>query len=160
MTPRTWAWMLLIGLAISGLAVAAFDDPGARTNADRAYDLASDYACPVCDGQSVAESDVSSAREIRRAIRSLVDEGRSDDEIRLFLVNRYPDIDLNPAGTGVTALVWIVPVAVVVVGAAGLIAVFRSSLRRSGAASDDDVALVSRYRTDDDADTTPGPGDG
>jgi cytochrome c-type biogenesis protein CcmH len=143
MNRRSWTWALVLGIGVGALVVAAIDEGGARTNADRAYDLANDYACPVCAGQSVAESDVSIAREIRREIRTQVDEGRSDDQIRIFLVSSYPDIDLNPSGSGVTALVWIVPVAALVIGAAALGAAFSQWSSRGEAADDEDSALVA-----------------
>jgi cytochrome c-type biogenesis protein CcmH len=143
MSRRSWLWALVIGVGVGALVVASVDDGPARTNADRAYGIANDYACPVCDGQSVAESDVSIAREIRREIRSQVDEGRSDEQIRDFLVGSYPDIDLNPAGTGITALVWIVPVAALVVGAAALAAAFRHWSVLGERADAEDTSLVA-----------------
>jgi cytochrome c-type biogenesis protein CcmH len=150
MTRRSWLWALALGIGVGALLVAAVDDGAARTNADRAYDLANDYACPVCDGQSVAESDVSIAREIRREIRTQVDDGRSDGQIRDFLVSSYPDIDLNPSGTGVTALVWIVPVAALVVGAAALAAAFRHWSTLGDTADEGDIALVAETIADRD----------
>ena len=73
------AW-LAVALAIAGaLAIAVAADRPALTNADRVRQLAEDFACPVCAGQSLAESDVSVARTIRATISVLVDDGVGDD---------------------------------------------------------------------------------
>ena len=82
MTRRLASWLAVAALGLSMLVFAAVDEGPPLSNADRAYSLAQDFACPVCQGQSVAESDVVVARNIRREIRVWVDEGRSDAFIR------------------------------------------------------------------------------
>lgn len=152
---RTVAWILVVGVAAGALAVAAFDSGEPRTNAERAYAIANDYACPACDGQSVAESDVPIAREIRREINARVDAGATEDDIRAYLVSRFgTEIDLRPPADGVVGFVWFLPVAVVVSGLAGMAVAFRHWSRQSGQqrASDADTELVARYRETADAD--------
>ena len=103
-----------------------------RTNADRVRALAGDFACPVCQGQSLGESDVPIARTIRSTIRTMVDEGRTDAEVRIMLVERFgEDIDYTPTGRGFTGRVWVLPVLAAAAAVAGLgLAIFRW---RSGA---------------------------
>ncbi len=118
---RTLAWLGVFVVAASALIFAAVDEGIPETNADRAYALANDFACPVCQGQSVAESDAPTARNIRREIQVWVDEGRSDQYIRDQLVLIWgEDIHYTPAGSGITSLVWILPVVGGVAAAAGL----------------------------------------
>ena len=74
MTRRLASWLAVAALGLSMLVFAAVDEGPPLSNADRAYSLAQDFACPVCQGQSVAESDVVVARNIRREIRVWVDE--------------------------------------------------------------------------------------
>ena len=107
------AW-LAVALAIAGaLAIAVAADRPALTNADRVRQLAEDFACPVCAGQSLAESDVPVARTIRATISILVDDGVGDDEVRSLLVSRFgTDIDYNPSGSGLTGVVWVLPVVI------------------------------------------------
>ena len=145
---RLWAWVGVGVVAMSALVYGAIDEGSPRTNADRAHALAQDFACPVCQGQSVAESDVPVARNIRREIRVWVDEGRSDAFIRDQLVADFgEDIDYTPPASGISALVWILPVAAFIGGAAGLALVFRRWRREALLeASPDDVALVARTR--------------
>ena len=150
MSRRVASWLLLVVIGASTLVFAAVDEGAPTTNADRAYSLAKDFACPVCQGQSVAESDVVVARNIRREIRVWVDEGRSDEFIRDELVATFgEDIDYTPSGDGVTALVWILPVVAGAVAVGGLVFVFRKwRLEGELAASEDDEALVAAARAD------------
>ena len=111
MRARTVSWIAALAVAAAAFLYGAVNERPPLTNADRAHALAQDFACPVCAGQSVAESDVPVAREIRRRIAVWVDEGRSDAHIRDQLVAAYDaDIDYNPSGSGITGLVWILPV--------------------------------------------------
>ena len=134
MSWRAWAWAAVAVVAAGALLYGAVAPGPPRTNADRVRALAENFACPVCAGQSVAESDVPVAREIRRQIGIWVDEGRSDDYIRDELVAAYDaDIDYNPSGAGLTGLVWVLPV-VAGVGAAGALAVMFHRRRTAAAA--------------------------
>ena len=64
MTRHLLAWLTIAVVGVSTLVFAAVDQGAPTTNADRAYELAKDFACPVCQGQSIAESDVVVARNI------------------------------------------------------------------------------------------------
>ena len=137
MTLRAVSWIAALAVAAAAFLYGAVNERPPLTNADRAHALAQDFACPVCAGQSVAESDVPVAREIRRRIAVWVDEGRSDAYVRDQLVAAYDaDIDYNPSGSGITGLVWILPV----VAGGGIAAVVVVMLRpgrapaRAGAA--------------------------
>lgn len=134
-------WLAAVVVAAAALVYGAVDEGPPRTNADRVRALAQDFACPVCSGQSVAESDVPVAREIRRQMAVWVDQGRSDAYIRDQLVAAYDaDIDYNPAGSGVTSLVWILPV--LAAGAMVAVLVVMLSPRRRDAGGD---AVASSY---------------
>ena len=104
-------WLLVLVVVVGSLVVSEVADQAPRTNADRVHALAGDFACPVCQGQSLGESDVPIARTIRSTIRTMVDEGRTDAEVRTMLVDRFgEDIDYTPTGRGLTGLVWVLPV--------------------------------------------------
>lgn len=97
-------------VAAAALAVAVAGEPPARTEQDRIREIAESVACPQCDGQSVAESDVAISREIRREIARQVRSGRSDSEILRYLAERYgEDVLLEPPRGGVAGLVWLLP---------------------------------------------------
>ena len=101
MSRRAVSWVAAVLVAAAAFLYGAVDEGPPSTNADRVRALAGDFACPVCAGQSVGESDVPVAREIRRQIAVWVDEGRSDAYIRDQLVAAYDtDIDYNPVRLG------------------------------------------------------------
>lgn len=148
---RRLAWVGALAIASGALLFGEFADPPPRTNTDRVYRLAQDFACPVCQGQSVAESDVPVAREIRRQIGIWVDDGRTDEFVRDQLVGFYgEDIDYNPAASGLTSLVWILPVVAGAAAVAGLVIVFRGwRMQADLEAAAEDVALVETERARD-----------
>jgi len=155
------SWIAAVTVATAALLYGAIDEGTPETNADRAYELAKDFACPVCQGQSVAESDVPVARNIRRQIRVWVDEGRTDTEIRDELVASFDeDIDYSPPTTGVSVLVWVLPVLVLIGGAAAVTVVVRRGQQapRFEATDDDEVLVAGARRQRPDA-AEPG-GDG
>ena len=142
---------LLVGVAVATmLAFGAVDGRDDRTNAERAHDIGATVACPQCVGQSVVESDVAIAREIRAEIGRLVVAGHSDDGIRARFAERYGDwVILTPSTSGVSGLVWVIPVVGLVVGS-GLLAVTLTRWRRASSSdevvSDEDRALVESAR--------------
>ncbi len=142
---RGISWIAALVVAGGFLTYGALDEGPPLTNADRVNDLAEDFACPVCAGQSVAQSDVPVAREIRRQIAVWVDEGRTDAYIRDQLVAAYDvSIDYNPSGSGITSLVWVLPV----VAAAGIAVVLVLKLRPS---SDTQIAAATVITTTETA---------
>ena len=146
MNRRVVSWTAAAAVAAAAFIYGAVDEGPPRTNADRVHAVAQNFACPVCAGQSVAESDVPVAREIRRQIAVWVDEGRGDDYIRDQLVAAYDaDIDYNPSGSGVTSLVWILPVVAAAGGAALLVTMLRPG-RRSARTSSTVVRRGSKAR--------------
>lgn len=145
---RSVIWLALLAAALSTLVISTQVDGPPRTNEDRVRALSEDFACPTCDGQSVAESNAVVAQEIRRDIRRRVDEGETDPEITDALVAAYDEsIDLRPRSGGIVGLIWTLPVVVMVFGFAALAAVFRRW--RDAAiqtASDEDVEMIETLR--------------
>ena len=148
MNRRAIAWLAVLASALAVLVVAAQVEGPPRTNEDRVRALSEDFACPTCDGQSVAESNAVVAQEIRREIRRQVDAGATDAEITDVLIAGYDEsIDLRPRASGVVGLVWVLPVFVAVFGAAGLVVVFGRWQNDSGHRSSvDDEAIVAELR--------------
>jgi cytochrome c-type biogenesis protein CcmH len=148
LTRSATSWLLVLVVAVTALAFGTFDGGGPRTNSDRTFGIARTVACPLCDGQSVAESDVAIAREIRADIARRVDAGESDDSIRQVYADRYgADTLLTPSGAGLAGLVWIIPVVGVVVAAAVLVvAMSRPRSKATPQATEADRALVERVR--------------
>jgi len=77
--------------------------------------------CPVCQGQSVAESNSDLAKDMRSIIRKKVQEGESQKEIISYFVNRYGDSILgSPPAKGVNWLLWLLPLFSLIFGGLGM----------------------------------------
>ena len=144
---RQALWLVALATLAITLFLGSRSDGRPRSDEDRVSSLATQFACPECEGQSVAQSNAPAALNIRTAIAQMVDEGRTDGEIRALIADRFQErVLLVPEGEGVVALVWAVPVAVGVVALAGLVVVFRrwrQPLARP--ATDADRDLVARF---------------
>ncbi len=80
--------------------------------------LETELRCLVCQNQTLAESNAPLAEDLRREIRGLADAGKSDAEIRDFLVARYGDFVLyRPPVKPITWLLWFGPFALLAIGA-------------------------------------------
>lgn len=140
---RGIAWIGVAVLAAILLAVGVLDtaDP---TPDQRARRLETMIRCPECRGQSVAQSEAPSAKGVKTVIRDLIDSGRSDEEIRDHLVASYGrEIVLDPEGSGFSALVWAIPVVVVLVALAALVHRFRDWRPGTREVTEDDRELVA-----------------
>lgn len=143
---RRWApWAALVVVIVTALSVAGFstrDDPTAQ---ERVNSIARIVKCPVCSGESVAESNAPASQEIRLEIARQVQQGQSDEQILNYYSARYGQaILLTPPATGVSVLVWVVPVAALAVAIAGLVIVFRRwSQEPMAHASEADRVLVA-----------------
>jgi cytochrome c-type biogenesis protein CcmH len=156
------AWAALAVVLISGFAIGIFDGGGPRTDAQRVQDLSEEIACPVCEGESVAQSNAPAAQNIRKDIARQVDQGRTDGEIRTYLAQQFgEDKLLRPKGEGVSTFVWAVPVVAAVLAAAGLVMVFRRwAAEGQLTPSPADRELVARYLGADDVGEISGGADG
>lgn len=123
---RRWLpWLGLSVVLLSALVVGRGDD-GPRTPAERSAALASELRCPTCQGQSVLDSNAPAAEAIRTEIRRRVEAGESDEDIVAYIDGQFADsLVLTPPRSGVGALVWVLPVAAVVIAVAGLSVAFR-----------------------------------
>jgi cytochrome c-type biogenesis protein CcmH/NrfF len=88
----------------------------ARTTA-----VASQLRCPVCQGLSIQESPSELAQQMRRVVRDQLAAGRSPADVQAYFVSKYGEwILLSPAPHGMNLLVYGLPVALVLVGLAGI----------------------------------------
>ncbi len=88
--------------------------------------LTMELRCTVCQNQNLADSDAPLAQDLRRRIHDMMLEGRSDDEIKTFLVERYGDFVLyRPPFQGNTMALWMIPGVLLLIGAIGVFVVVR-----------------------------------
>jgi cytochrome c-type biogenesis protein CcmH len=90
-----------------------------RIDEQQVYDVASQLRCVVCQNLSVADSPSEMANQMRAIVRERLAAGETPAQVQHYFVERYGDwILLSPPRRGFTLLVWLAPVAAVVVGVA------------------------------------------
>jgi cytochrome c-type biogenesis protein CcmH len=124
------ACLLLLALA-AGAAFAIdplpFQDEQQQV---RFQQLVAELRCTVCQNQNLADSNAELAKDLRLKVFELMQEGRSDGEIKQFLVERYGDFVLyKPPVKPTTWALWFGPGVVVLVGALFIINAVRRRAR-------------------------------
>jgi cytochrome c-type biogenesis protein CcmH len=146
---RVVMWAGAAALVVGSLVWAAWPSGGPPTAGQRAHALATELRCPDCEGLSVADSSTPSAQAIRNDLARRTSTGQSDASIRSVYVARYGEsILLTPPTSGLSLLVWVLPVVALALGAGGLALAFtrwRRAPRLS--ATDADEALVRGARS-------------
>jgi cytochrome c-type biogenesis protein CcmH len=103
----------------------------------RARALSQELRCMVCQNQSIDDSDAPLAKDLRVLVRERLTAGDSDRQVIDFLVARYGEfVLLKPRLNAHTLLLWLAPFAIVLLGAWGLIALWR----RRSAGSEPEIA--------------------
>ncbi|HWJ07300.1 MAG TPA: cytochrome c-type biogenesis protein [Steroidobacteraceae bacterium] len=114
---RTLVATLLLAFAGAALAIdteKAFDDPALQARYEH---INRELRCLVCQNQTIADSNATLAQDLRREVREMIAAGKSDDDIREFMIERYGDFVLyRPRMTGVTFLLWATPVLLLLLG--------------------------------------------
>ncbi|MET0903925.1 MAG: cytochrome c-type biogenesis protein CcmH [Acidimicrobiales bacterium] len=141
---RRASWIVIGAVVLVSLGRAAFDDGPPRSTEEQVEAIARTLKCPVCESQSVADSDVAASRAIRAEIARLVEEGESPNDVRAAIGASFGEqVQLIPPASGFAGLVWILPVVVLIVALAGVSAALARWRRRARSTpSDDDRALV------------------
>ena len=119
-----WCFAIVLGTAIAATPA----DPALE---GRLKKLDEELRCLVCQNQSLADSNAPLAQDLRREVRSLADAGKSDAEIKEFLVARYGDFVLyKPPVKATTWLLWFGPFLLLAGGAAAWWTISRRRGRR------------------------------
>src|ERR1700730_8732778 len=121
----------MIAVAVSLLAVPAravqpdeiLNDPVLEA---RARTLSQELRCMVCQNQSIDDSEAPLAKDLRVLVRERLTAGDSDKQVIDFLVARYGEfVLLRPRLSAHTALLWLAPFGGVLLGALGVILLWR-----------------------------------
>jgi len=124
--------LLLTAPAFAAPAPDGFADPAMEA---RARALQRQLRCLVCQGESIDESGATLAADLRHVVRQQMAAGKSDAEIKEFLVARYGDfILMQPPLQADTVVLWLAPF-VVLLGAGG---VAFWAIRRARPAADEE----------------------
>ncbi|MCW5580832.1 MAG: cytochrome c-type biogenesis protein CcmH [Luteimonas sp.] len=141
-TPRIHGLLALqsLLLALALLPGVAFAQAGAdptplqfhdAAEEQRFHALVSELRCVMCQNQSLADSNAQIAHDLRREVFDLMRAGRSDEEIREFLVARYGEFVLyRPRFGGRTWLLWLAPALLLLAGGGVIVRILRARDRQ------------------------------
>jgi len=107
----------LFTLASAALAIdteKAFEDPALQARYEH---INRELRCLVCQNQTIADSNATLAQDLRKEVREMIADGKTDDEIRTFMIERYGDFVLyRPRMTASNFLLWAAPVLLLLLG--------------------------------------------
>jgi cytochrome c-type biogenesis protein CcmH len=121
----------LLAAIAAVFCMAAASDPSERlpdpTQEARARHIFEQVRCLVCQNESIDDSQAELAHDLRHLVREQVAEGRSDDQIKRYLVDRYGEFVLmRPSWSLGNAALWIGPFLVLALGVVLLFARLRT----------------------------------
>ena len=131
---RPFLRMLLVALlAVAGVAHAQAIEPMPfKDHAQelRFQQLTHQLRCPMCQNETLADSNAPIARDLRNQIFQMMQQGKSDEEIKQYLVARYSRFVLyDPPLTPGTWLLWFGPLLILLGGAGVVLAAIRKRSR-------------------------------
>jgi cytochrome c-type biogenesis protein CcmH len=122
---HVWIFALLVAQAL------AADPPASDALDKRVARVAAELRCLVCQNQSLADSNADLAVDLRKQVREMIVAGKSDAEIRQYMVERYGDFVLyKPPLKATTALLWAGPFLLLIAVAALLVIYLQGRRRR------------------------------
>ncbi len=136
------ACILALVASVSALAIdpLPFKDDAQR---QRFQDLTSQLRCMVCQNESLDASNADLAKDLRHQIFEMMQQGKTDQQIKQYLVARYSDFVLyDPPLKPSTVALWFVPPALVVAGGIDVMVLLRTSTKPA--------ALIAANETGDD----------
>jgi len=147
---KRWLTAIAFGLTLTGVAHAAIATYEFKNDAERARfrDLPNELRCPKCQNQDIADSNAPIATDLRREIFRMLGEGKDNQQIIDFMVDRYGDfVRYKPALTGKTAILWFGPLGLLV-GGLVVIGVIVGRRRSQRATQVDTLSAEERQRLD------------
>lgn len=147
---KRWLTALVFGLTLTGVAEAAIDTYEFKNDAerDRFRELTKELRCPKCQNQDIADSNAPIATDLRREIFRMLGEGKDNQQIIDFMVDRYGEfVRYKPALTGKTAILWFGPL-VLLVGGFVVIGVIVGRRRTQRTTRTDTLSAEERQRLD------------
>lgn len=140
--------LIVVLLCLAGPVIAKEAAPNEDPKIEqRMKALTEQLRCLVCQNETLADSRADLAEDLRRQIREQMKAGKSDQEIIVFLTDRYGDFVLyNPPVKRTTYLLWFGPFILLITGTGVL---YRYLKRRRELISDQPLSLDERQRAED-----------
>ncbi|MBY5923624.1 cytochrome c-type biogenesis protein [Ferrimonas balearica] len=106
-----------------------------EANRERGVKLAAELRCPQCQNQNLHDSNSPIAKDMRIQVYEMVEQGKSNDEIVRYFTDRYGDfVRYKPAFDPRTYVLWLGPVAFLLVGGLALFAFVRKQRQQTSGA--------------------------
>jgi cytochrome c-type biogenesis protein CcmH len=135
---------LVVGTTWAKEAAPLADDPVIE---QRMLDISEEMRCLVCQNESLAASRADLAQDLRRELRELIKQGKTDAEIREFMVSRYGDFVLyRPRVSPKTYLLWAGPFVLMIAAVIVLLVYVRR--RNRAVAAEQDLSEEEASRAD------------
>ncbi|HXA99959.1 MAG TPA: cytochrome c-type biogenesis protein [Steroidobacteraceae bacterium] len=139
MIPRACVWPLGIALLLAALGALAQTESATRLDANgqledptlqvRFERITKELRCLVCQNESIADSNVELASDLRRQVREMLVAGKSDDAIFKFMTDRYGEfVRFGPPLSAKTLLIWGAPFIALLLG---VVIIYRVARNRS-----------------------------
>ncbi|PTQ69846.1 cytochrome c-type biogenesis protein [Pseudomonas sp. GV071] len=138
---KRWLAAAALGLSLVGVAQAAIDTYEFANDAERERfrQLTLELRCPKCQNQDIADSNAPIAADLRKEIYRMLGEGKSNEQIVDFMVDRYGEfVRYKPAVTARTLVLWYSPAAALGTGFLVMVVI---ALRRRKAVAGPDAGL-------------------
>ena len=144
-------WLLVLLLALASVAALSASNARAQVGTDvaplqfrddaeerRFRALVSELRCVMCQNQSLSDSNAQIAHDLRREVLDLMRAGKSDAEVKAFLVARYGEFVLyRPMMSGKTWLLWLGPAVLLLIGGVAIARIVRKRSDHGTVAADD-----------------------
>ena len=132
--PALLAMLLLFGVLVHAQAIEPMPF-SSHAQEVRFQHLTAQLRCPMCQNETLADSNAPIARDLRNQIFQLMQHGQSDEQIKQYLVERYSDYVLyDPPLKAGTVLLWFGPLLILLGGAGVVLMAIRKRSRGSLAA--------------------------
>ena len=113
MMKKSFTFILLLNFILNLLGYFVH----AQTSDERANNLFKEVRCLVCQGQTIHESNAELAEDLKVIIKEQIMKGKSDEDIKQFLVDKYGDwILMTPPFDPYTYVLWLSPAIIILFG--------------------------------------------
>jgi cytochrome c-type biogenesis protein CcmH len=155
------ALLLMLFTALAGPVAAVIETYEFTDEAleQRYQALSAELRCPKCQNQNIADSNAPIAQDLRKLLHQQLEEGASDEEILDYMVARYGEfVRYRPRFSGATAILWLAPAVLLLLGAVIAVLVLRSTRGAktdlvAGALSPQEQAELQRLLGDSEQDS-------
>ncbi|NOU50835.1 cytochrome c-type biogenesis protein CcmH [Pseudoalteromonas sp. JBTF-M23] len=144
--------VMVLLLILCGSATAT-EDKYVFASEERAAtfrELTHELRCPKCQNQNIADSDAVVAKDLRDKVLSLVNDGKSKQEVIDYMIDRYGYfVHYQPPVTPATIILWVLPVLIVVIGFGFIVFRQKKASRKQTWSSEDEqklAKLIQQYQ--------------